>query len=79
MRATISLLVSCLVFSSLVFNCQAKVNRLSQMLLSSCGSQQLTSDSSQYQAQLSEVDSPILHRGSGRIKINLIEKSGGNV
>ncbi|MBE9200655.1 MULTISPECIES: hypothetical protein [unclassified Nodularia (in: cyanobacteria)] len=76
MRATISLLVSSLVFSSLAFNCQAKVNRLSQMLLSSSGLQQLHSDSSLYQAQLSEPESPILHRGSGRIKF--MEKSGNN-
>ncbi|MDH6060789.1 hypothetical protein NWP17_10095 [Chrysosporum bergii ANA360D] len=62
MRATISLLVSSLVFSSFAFNCQAKLNRLSQMLSCSSGSQQ----SSQYQAQVSELDSPILHRGSGR-------------
>ncbi|WP_414528950.1 heterocyst-inhibiting protein PatX [Nodularia chucula] len=67
MRATISLLVSSLVFSSLAFNCQAKVNRLSQMFLSFSGSEQLNSDSFQYQAQLRESESPILHRGSGRI------------
>ncbi|TVP62171.1 MAG: hypothetical protein EA343_11770, partial [Nodularia sp. (in: Bacteria)] len=65
---------SSLVFSSLAFNCQAKVNRLSQMLPSSSGLlQQLHSDSSQYQAQFSEPESPILHRGSGRR--NAIEKS----
>ncbi|MEA5579843.1 hypothetical protein VB620_00630 [Nodularia harveyana UHCC-0300] len=74
MRATISLLVSSLVFSSLAFNCQAKVNRLSQMFLSSSGSQQLNLESSQYQAQLRESESPILHRGSGRI--SFMEKSG---
>jgi hypothetical protein len=76
MRATISLLVSSLVFSSLAFNCQAKVNRLSQMLLSSSGSQHLQSDSFVYQAQVSEPEGPMLHRGSGRI--NFIERSGGN-
>lgn len=77
MRATISLLVSSLVFSSLAFNCQAKVNRLSQMLLSSSGLQQLASDSSQYQAQFSEPESPRLDRGSGRISI--MEKFGDHV
>ena len=67
MRATISLLVSSLVFSSLAFNCQAKVNRLSQMLLSASVSQPLHTDSSLYQAQLSESEGLRLHRGSGRI------------
>ena len=68
MRATISLLVSSLVFTTLAFNCPAKVNRLSQMLLSSFGSQQLHS--------LNEPESPILHRGS--VRRSVIEKSGAN-
>ncbi|MEA5514072.1 heterocyst-inhibiting protein PatX [Nodularia sp. UHCC 0506] len=76
MRATISLLVSSLVFSSLAFNCPAKVNRLSQMLLSTSSVQQLPLDLSMYQVQLSESEGPMLHRGSGRI--NFIKSSGSN-
>jgi hypothetical protein len=77
MRATISVLVSSFLLTSLAFNCQAKVNRLSQMLISNSGSQELSSDLSQYQAQLRDPESPILHRGSGRI--NIMQKSGDHV
>jgi hypothetical protein len=69
MRATISVLVSSFLLASLAFNYQAKVNRLSQMLISNSGSQELSSDLSQYQAKLRDTESPILHRGSGRINI----------
>ncbi|WP_414562745.1 MULTISPECIES: heterocyst-inhibiting protein PatX [unclassified Anabaena] len=69
MRATTSLLVSSLVFSTLAFNCQAKVNRASEILLSPSGSQQ-------YQAQFSEPERPVPHRGSGRR--DFMEKSSAN-
>lgn len=77
MRATISVLVSSFLLTSLAVNCQAKVNRLSQMLISNSGSQELSSDLSQYQAQLREPESPILHRGSGRIRF--MQTSGDHV
>jgi hypothetical protein len=77
MRATISVLVSSFLLTSLAFNCQAKVNRLSQMLISNSGSQELSSDFSEYQAQLRDLESPILHRGSGRISFT--QKSGDHV
>ncbi|MBW4559229.1 MAG: hypothetical protein KME59_25630 [Trichormus sp. ATA11-4-KO1] len=76
MRATISLLVSSLMFSSLAFNCQSQANRLSQMLLSPSGSQQLFFVPTQYQAQFSEPERPVPHRGSGRR--DFMEKSGEN-
>lgn len=77
MRATISVLVSSFLLTSLAVNCQAKVNRLSQMLISNSGSQELNSDLSEYQAQLRDPESPILHRGSGRI--SFMQKSGDHV
>ena len=72
MGATISLLVSSLVFSVLAVSYQAKANLSSEMLIFSSSSQQLYSDSSSYQAQANDREKPIPHRGSGRI--NSIEE-----
>jgi hypothetical protein len=54
MQATISLLMSSLVFSTLAFNYQTQVNQSSEIL------------PTQYQAQFSEPERPVPHRGSGR-------------
>ncbi|QOV21849.1 heterocyst-inhibiting protein PatX [Anabaenopsis elenkinii] len=73
MGATISLLVSSLVFSVLAVNCQVKANLSSEMLIFSSSSQKFYSDSSAYQAQVNDPEKPIQHRGSGRI--NSIERT----
>lgn len=74
MGATISLLVSSLVFSVLAVHCQVKANLSSEMLIFSSSSQKLYSDSSAYPAPVNDREKPIPHRGSGRI--NHIEEQG---
>lgn len=64
MKATISLLMSSLVFSTLAFNYQTQVDQSSEIL------------PTQYQAQFSEPERPIPHRGSGRR--DFMQKSGEN-
>jgi hypothetical protein len=65
MRATISLLITGLVLSSLAFNFQAIANRLSNLLLSFSDSKQLISAKPQ-SSKPSQPEQPVPHRGSGR-------------
>lgn len=66
MRATISLLITTLVFGSLAFNCQAMTNRLSNLLLSSSNSEQFISVKPKPKTRPNQPEQPIPHRGSGR-------------
>ncbi|MBW4446520.1 MAG: hypothetical protein KME38_06460 [Spirirestis rafaelensis WJT71-NPBG6] len=66
MRATISLLITSLVFGSLAFNCQAMANRLSNMLLSFSDSEELISVKAKSKPRTNQPELPIPHRGSGR-------------
>lgn len=66
MRATISLLITGLVFGSLAFNCQAITNHLSNLLLSFSDSEQLISAKPQPQTRYNQPELPVPHRGSGR-------------
>lgn len=59
MRATISLLITSLVFGSLAFNRHAIANRLSNLFLSFSFEEQFISVTNQ-------PEEPIPHRGSGR-------------
>ncbi len=62
MRATISLLITALVFGSLAFNRHAIANRLSNLLLSFSDLEQLIS----VKPQPTKPNQPVPHRGSGR-------------
>jgi hypothetical protein len=64
MQATISLLMSGLVFSTLAFSYHTQINQSSEIL------------PAQYQAQFSDPESPTPHRGSGRR--DFMQKSGVN-
>jgi hypothetical protein len=64
MRATISLLITGLVFGSLAFNRHAIANRLSNLLVSFCNSEQLISGKAQ--TRPNQPEQPVPHRGSGR-------------
>ncbi len=64
MRALVSLLASSLVMATLVFDCQLMVNRFSNLLLASSGSQQLLS--TRPKPKPNQPEKPTPHRGSGR-------------
>jgi hypothetical protein len=66
MRATISLLITSLVFGSLAFNCQAMANSLSNLLLSYDDSEEIISLKAKPKARPNQPEMPIPHRGSGR-------------
>ena len=66
MRATISLLITCLVFGSLAFNYQVIANRLSNLLLSYDDSEQFISVKPKPKPRTNQPELPIPHRGSGR-------------
>lgn len=66
MRATISLLITGLVFGSLAFNYQTIANRLSNLFLSSSDSEQFISVKSKSKSRTNQPEEPIPHRGSGR-------------
>ncbi|MBD2446528.1 hypothetical protein H6G76_05005 [Nostoc sp. FACHB-152] len=65
MRVTFSLLVSSLVFGSLAFDCQEKLNR-SHTLSSATAPQQLLSAKPKPKPKPNVPDNPTPHRGSGR-------------
>jgi hypothetical protein len=62
MRATISLLITGLVFGSLAFNRHAIANCLSSLLVSFSDSEQLISG----EPKPTKTEQPVPHRGSGR-------------
>ena len=66
MRATISLLITGLVFGSLAFNYQAIANSLSNLLLSFSDLEQLISVKPQPKTKPNQPEQPVPHRGSGR-------------
>ncbi|MCV3212441.1 hypothetical protein OGM63_02655 [Plectonema radiosum NIES-515] len=66
MRATISLLITGLVFGSLAFNCHAMANHLSNLLLSYDDSEQFISTKPKPKTRPNQPEVPIPHRGSGR-------------
>jgi hypothetical protein len=65
MRVTFSLLVSSLVFGSLAFDFQEKLNR-SHTVPSTTGSQQLFSAKPKPKPKPNVPENPTPHRGSGR-------------
>ncbi|MCC5637628.1 hypothetical protein LC593_17640 [Nostoc sp. CHAB 5844] len=65
MRVTFSLLVSSLMFSSLVVNGSAKLNR-SHTLIHETGVQMLFSAKPKAKPKPNEPENPTPHRGSGR-------------
>jgi hypothetical protein len=66
MRATISLLVTSLVFGSLAFDCQAMTNSLSNLLVSFSGSEEFILVKAKPKTRTNQPEMPIPHRGSGR-------------
>lgn len=66
MRATISLLITSLLFGSLAVNCQAMANRLSNLLLSSSEEKEFISVKAKSKPRTNQPELPIPHRGSGR-------------
>jgi hypothetical protein len=66
MRATISLLITGLVFGSLAFNRHAIANSLSNLLLSFSDLEQLISVKPQPKPKPNQPEQPVPHRGSGR-------------
>ncbi len=66
MRATISLLITSLVFGSLAVNCLTMANNVSHLLLSSDDSEQLLSAITKPKPRTNQPEQPIPHRGSGR-------------
>ncbi|MGI8501374.1 MAG: heterocyst-inhibiting protein PatX [Hassallia sp.] len=66
MRATISLLITCLVFGSLAFNYQVITNGLSNLLLSFSDSEEFISVEPKPKTRTNQPQQPKPHRGSGR-------------
>lgn len=66
MRATISLLITCLVFGSLAFNYQVIANRLSNLLISFSENEQFISVEPKRKTRTNQPQDPKPHRGSGR-------------